>query len=55
MPPRFAGEFFSKVMGTHSGLVIPIGVGVCLAGITVAGLAVISKEVECLPSKVLCH
>jgi len=33
MPPLFHGEFFTKVLGTHSDCVIPIGIGVCLAGI----------------------
>jgi L-rhamnose-H+ transport protein len=46
MPPIFAGEFVSKVLGTASGLVILLGVGVCLGGIAVAGLAGMSKERE---------
>ncbi len=46
MPPIFNGEFGSKVLGTQSGLVILLGVGVCLAGIGCAGLAGISKEHE---------
>src|SRR5271155_3393310 len=44
MPPVFAGEFVSKVLGTRSGLIILLGVGVCLLGIAIAGLAGISKE-----------
>jgi len=46
MPPIFNGEFGSKVLGTQSGIVVLIGVGVCLLGITVAGLAGMSKERE---------
>ena len=46
MPPLFAGEFASKVLGTTSGLVILGGVIVCLAGIGVAGMAGITKERE---------
>jgi L-rhamnose-H+ transport protein len=44
MPPIFRGEFMSQVVGTSSGRVILLGIGVCLAGITAAGLAGISKE-----------
>jgi len=46
MPPLFNGEFISKVLGTHSGLVILFGVCVCLAGIAVSGLAGMTKENE---------
>jgi L-rhamnose-H+ transport protein len=46
MPPIFAGEFGSKVLGTTSGLVILLGVAVCLTGIAVAGRAGMSKERE---------
>jgi L-rhamnose-H+ transport protein len=46
MPPLFAGEFASKVLGTTSGLVILGGVIVCLAGIGVAGMAGMTKERE---------
>src|SRR5271157_3685426 len=46
MPPIFHGEFGKKVLGTVSGLYILAGVGVCLAGIAVAGLAGMSKESE---------
>jgi L-rhamnose-H+ transport protein len=46
MPPIFKGEFMSKVLGTPSGVVILIGIGVCALGIAVAGLAGISKERE---------
>jgi alpha-L-rhamnosidase len=46
MPPIFHGEFVSKVWNTHSGQVILVGIGVCLAGIAIAGLAGMSKERE---------
>jgi L-rhamnose-H+ transport protein len=46
MPPIFRGEFMDKVIGTHSGVVILIGIFVCLLGIGIAGLAGISKERE---------
>jgi L-rhamnose-H+ transport protein len=44
MPPIFRGEFMTQVVGTPSGRVILFGIFVCLAGITAAGLAGISKE-----------
>jgi len=44
IPPLFKGEFATKVLGTHSGLVILLGVGICLAGIAVSGLAGMTKE-----------
>ena len=46
VPPIFRGEFASQVLGTHSGLIILGGVGICLLGIAVAGAAGISKERE---------
>jgi L-rhamnose-H+ transport protein len=46
MPPIFRGVFRSEVLGTHSGLVILLGVAVCLTGIAFAGAAGISKERE---------
>jgi L-rhamnose-H+ transport protein len=46
MPPIFHGEFVAKILGTHSGLVILLGVGVCLAGIGVSGAAGMTKERE---------
>jgi L-rhamnose-H+ transport protein len=46
MPPIFAGEFGSKVLGTTSGQVILGGVVVCLIGIAVAGMAGMTKERE---------
>jgi len=46
MPPIFRGEFRTEVLGTHSGLIILLGVAVCLLGIAFAGAAGISKEKE---------
>jgi L-rhamnose-H+ transport protein len=46
MPPIFRGEFRTEVLGTHSGMVILCGVGICLLGIAFAGAAGISKEKE---------
>lgn len=51
VPPLFAGQFASKVLGTPSGLAILLGVGICLAGIAVAGLAGMSKERELPPDR----
>ena len=44
IPPIFRGEFADKVLGSTSGLFVLLGVGVCLAGIAVAGLAGMTKE-----------
>jgi L-rhamnose-H+ transport protein len=44
MPPIFRGVFMSQVVGTTSGRIILFGIAVCLAGITAAGFAGISKE-----------
>jgi L-rhamnose-H+ transport protein len=46
IPPIFHGEFVSKVLGTTSGLIILLGVLICLLGIAIAGLAGRSKEKE---------
>ncbi len=46
MPPIFRGEFSSQVLGTRSGLIILVGVAVCLLGIAFAGAAGVSKERE---------
>jgi L-rhamnose-H+ transport protein len=46
MPPIFRGQFVSDVLGTRSGIIILIGVAVCVAGIGFAGAAGISKEKE---------
>jgi L-rhamnose-H+ transport protein len=44
MPPILRGVFMSQVVGTTSGRVILVGIGVCLAGIAAAGLAGVAKE-----------
>jgi L-rhamnose-H+ transport protein len=44
MPPIFRGVFVSEVLGTHSGIVILVGIAVCLIGIVFAGAAGVSKE-----------
>lgn len=44
MPPIFRGEFMTQVVGTTSGQVVLFGIFVCLAGVTAAGFAGISKE-----------
>ncbi len=46
VPPILHHEFATKVLGTTSGLVILIGIGVCILGIAVAGMAGMSKERE---------
>ena len=46
IPPIAHGEFASKVLGARSGIVILIGIFVCLLGIVIAGLAGVSKERE---------
>ncbi len=46
MPDIYHGTFISNVWGTPSGLVILIGVVVCLMGIAIAGMAGVSKERE---------
>jgi L-rhamnose-H+ transport protein len=46
MPPIFDGKFMTMVVGTTSGQVILLGVGVCMAGIAIAGIAGMSKERE---------
>jgi L-rhamnose-H+ transport protein len=46
VPPIYHGEFFSKVLPSHSGQVIVFGILVCMAGIAFAGKAGMSKERE---------
>jgi L-rhamnose-H+ transport protein len=46
MPPIFRGQFRSEVLGTHSGMIILVGVAICLFGIVFAGTAGMSKEKE---------
>lgn len=49
LPPIFSGEFMS-VIRTTAGLVVMGGVGVCLLGIVISGLAGVAKEKE-VPEK----
>lgn len=51
MPPIVQGVFASQILATSSGILILIGVGICLIGIGVAGMAGISKERELPPDK----
>ena len=46
VPPIIHHEFVQKVLHTTSGLVILIGIVVCILGIAVAGMAGMSKEKE---------
>ncbi|MBN1939606.1 MAG: L-rhamnose/proton symporter RhaT [Candidatus Aminicenantes bacterium] len=46
VPPIVDGTFGSQVLGTTSGLVILIGILVCVLGIVIAGMAGMSKERE---------
>lgn len=46
VPPVFDGTFLTEVVGTRSGMVILLGIAVCVAGIAVTGLAGMSKERE---------
>jgi len=46
VPPIIHHEFAQKVLHTTSGLVILIGIVVCILGIAVAGMAGMSKEKE---------
>jgi L-rhamnose-H+ transport protein len=49
LPPIFSGEFLSVIKST-AGLVVMGGVGVCLLGIVISGLAGVAKEDE-VPEK----
>lgn len=51
VPPIVRGEFVTRILGTRSGVFILIGVGICVCGIAVAGLAGISKERELPPAQ----
>ena len=46
MPPIFRGQFVNEVLHTQSGVMILVGVGVCLLGIVFAGSAGMMKEKE---------
>jgi len=45
VPPIFHGQF-KQLLAERSGIIILIGVGICIAGIVLAGAAGISKETE---------
>ncbi|HEY3939678.1 MAG TPA: L-rhamnose/proton symporter RhaT [Bryobacteraceae bacterium] len=51
MPPIVSGDFAKKILGTSSGILILVGVGICVCGIAIAGLAGISKERELPPER----
>jgi L-rhamnose-H+ transport protein len=51
VPPIFKGEFLTKVLGTESGVIILIGVAVCVAGIAVSGSAGMAKEAVLSPEQ----
>lgn len=51
IPPIFRGTFVSEVLGTRSGVIILLGVALCLAGIAIAGIAGMSKEREMPPEQ----
>jgi L-rhamnose-H+ transport protein len=44
VPPIFRGEFMRQVVGTRSGVVILVGIGICMVGIAFAGAAGVAKE-----------
>ncbi|MBV8897955.1 MAG: L-rhamnose/proton symporter RhaT [Acidobacteriaceae bacterium] len=44
MPPIFRGTFVSQVLGTTPGRVVLLGIGICLLGIAIAGMAGVYKE-----------
>ena len=46
IPPLFNGEFGTRILGSRSGLIILAGVGVCVAGIALSGMAGMTKERE---------
>jgi len=46
VPPIFAGELYTKILDTSPGLVILLGVLVCLGGIGLCGVAGVTKERE---------
>jgi L-rhamnose-H+ transport protein len=50
-PPIVSGEFAKQILATPSGVLILIGVGICVLGIGLAGMAGISKERELPPDK----
>ena len=46
VPPIVEGEFASKLLQTHGGRICFLGVGVCLLGILIGGIAGVRKERE---------
>ena len=46
MPPLFAGHFADSLWNKPSGFTVLLGLGVCVIGISISGLAGISKERE---------
>jgi L-rhamnose-H+ transport protein len=49
MPPLVSGVFVSSILGSTSGILILVGVGICVAGIFAAGMAGMSKEKDFSP------
>ncbi len=50
VPPIFSGQL-GKIIGTSSGQMILLGVGACLVGICISGMAGMSKERELSPEQ----
>ncbi|MDR0392281.1 MAG: L-rhamnose/proton symporter RhaT [Planctomycetaceae bacterium] len=46
IPPIFAGRFGNDILGTDSGIIVLLGLGVCVLGIIIAAIAGTSKERE---------
>ncbi|MDR1485016.1 MAG: L-rhamnose/proton symporter RhaT [Planctomycetaceae bacterium] len=46
IPPIFEGRFVNDILGTDSGIVVLLGLGVCVLGIIIAAIAGTSKERE---------
>ncbi|MDR2643865.1 MAG: L-rhamnose/proton symporter RhaT [Planctomycetaceae bacterium] len=46
IPPIFEGRFSRDILGTDSGVVVLLGLGVCILGIIIAAIAGTSKERE---------
>jgi L-rhamnose-H+ transport protein len=51
VPPIVSGEFVGKILGTSSGVLILVGVAICVGGIAIAGMAGISKEKDMSPDQ----
>jgi L-rhamnose-H+ transport protein len=50
-PPIVSGDFVHQILVTRSGILILIGVAICVSGIGLAGMAGISKERDLPPNK----